>query len=166
MRGKTLIPILILVGAISYFASGEERNLALCLLIDNAGSMDCAGHDPKGLRWEAAKLVIDKTRKGDYICLVDFSDRPFILQPLIRVDGSSAQKRRIKERSGVILSNRKLTDIDSALKVALDQLKAAPSKITKAVILLTDGEVDVVEGTPQEKKVAAEMSKSVILSKT
>ena len=166
MRGKTLIPILILVGAISYFASGEERNLALCLLIDNSGSMDWAGHDPKGLRWEAAKLVIDKTRKGDYICLVDFSDRPFILQPLIRVDGSSAQKRRIKERSGVILSNRKLTDIDSALKVALDQLKAAPSKITKAVILLTDGEVDVVEGTPQEKKVAAEMSKSVILSKT
>jgi len=161
-----LILILILVGFIPYLASGDERNLALCLLIDNSGSMDWAGHDPKGLRWEAAKLVIDKTRGGDYICLIDFSDKPFVLQPLTRVDGSPAQKRKIKERSGIILSNRKLTDIDGALKSALEQLKTVPSQITSAVILLTDGEVDVVEGTPQEKRAAAEMSKSVILSKT
>lgn len=166
MGGKSLILILILAAFTSYLAPGDERNLALCLLIDNSGSMDWSGHDPEGLRWEAAKLVIDKTRKGDYICLIDFSDKPFLLQPLTRIDGSPAQKRGIKERSGLILSNRKLTDIDSALKAALDQLKTVPSRITKAVILLTDGEVDVVEGTPQEKKAAAETSKSVILSKT
>jgi len=145
MGGKSLILILILAAFTSYLAPGDERNLALCLLIDNSGSMDWSGHDPEGLRWEAAKLVIDKTRKGDYICLIDFSDKPFLLQPLTRIDGSPAQKRGIKERSGLILSNRKLTDIDSALKAALDQLKTVPSRITKAVILLTDGEVDVVE---------------------
>jgi hypothetical protein len=161
------LSFLIPLALIPISSSGDEANLALCLLIDNSGSMDWQGHDPEGLRWEAAKLVVDKTRKGDYVCLVDFSGKPYVLQPITLIDGSTSQKNKIKEKAARILSDRKLTDIEGALKLALKQLDLLPDEVDRrAVILLTDGEVDVVEGSPERKKAAAEMSKSAILSKT
>ncbi|MFQ6114844.1 MAG: VWA domain-containing protein, partial [bacterium] len=74
----------------------------------------------------------------------------------------------MKKLVSTVRSGRKLTDINSALELALQELRsdrANPLHIP-VVILLTDGEIDVVEGTPTQKRLAAQRSEKILLSKT
>ena len=167
MRAVWILIPAILLASTPPLGEAAGEGVALCVLIDNSGSMDWEGHDPEGMRWEAARLIIDKTRQGDYISLIDFSTKPHLIQPLTAIDGSPYQRELLKRKVSRILSDRKLTDINAALNLALDELsRPLPPGIKKAVILLTDGEVDVVEGTARQKRAAAEASKMVILTET
>ncbi|MFQ6114845.1 MAG: hypothetical protein ACE5NG_12320 [bacterium] len=64
---------------------GEAKKMDAVLAIDNSGSMDWQGHDPKGSRFEGAKIFIDKSEEGDNIALVDFSGSSLLLLPLTKV---------------------------------------------------------------------------------
>jgi len=143
-----------------------SQNIDAVLLIDNSGSMDLLGHDPEGNRFEGAKVFIDKSEYGDNIALVDFSGSSELIMPLTKV--TEARKSIMKSIVSKVRSDRKLTDINSALEIALQELssnRANPAH-TPVVILLTDGEIDVVLGAPEEKRRAAKESEAILFSKT
>ena len=143
-----------------------SQNVDVVLLIDNSGSMDLLGHDPEGNRFEGTKIFIDKSEDGDNIALVDFSSSSELILPLTKI--TEARKSIMKSVVSTVRSDRKLTDINSALEIALQELssnRANPAH-TPAVILLTDGEIDVVLGTPEEKQRAAKESEAILFSKT
>lgn len=144
----------------------ETKKMDAVLVIDNSGSMDLPGHDPKGNRFEGARIFIDKSEEGDNIALVDFSTSSELIMPLLKI--TEARKSIMKSIVSTVRSDRKLTDINSALELALQELssnRANPAH-TPVVILLTDGEIDVVLGAPEEKRRAAKMSEEILFSQT
>lgn len=143
----------------------ETKKMDAILVIDNSLSMDFKGHDPEGNRFEGAKIFIDKCEESDNIALVDFSSSTILLLPLTKV--TKGRKTVIKEVVSTVRSDRKLTDIYSALEVALQELRSNsvnPLHIP-VVVLLTDGETDVIDGTPEQKHKAAKLSEKMLLSK-
>ncbi len=129
--------------------------------------MDYAEHDREALRFQAAKILIDKCKAGDNLALVDFSGKSILLQPLTRITGDKRQKEYLKRQISTIKSDRRLTDIDAALRTALQEFsKEKGSQNKKAVVLLTDGEIDTVVGSKAEKRQAARLSEEQILNNT
>jgi len=127
-----VILISILLGAVCAQAQvlnsiGERergtRNMDAVLLIDNSGSMDWPGHDPEKKRFEAARIFIDKSEEGDQIALIDFSGDSKLILPLTKA--TPAQKSMMKNIVSTMRTNRRLTDIDSALSLALQELTSA-----------------------------------------
>ena len=142
----------------------SPKGIDAVLLIDNSGSMDWLGHDLEGNRFEGARMFIDKSEEGDNIALIDFSSSSKRIMPLTKV--TEARKSTMKSIVSTVRSNRQLTNINSALELALQELsssRANPAH-TPAVILLTDGEIDVVDGTPEEKRLAAKASEEILFS--
>ncbi len=149
-------------------AKQAAKNMDIVLLIDNSGSMDLPGHDAQGLRREAIRIAIDKAAVGDGIAIVDFSDTSVLLQALTRITPGNAEKKRLKQIANVVKSGRQLTDIKAALETAFKELNSsrAIAKNSPAVILLTDGEVDVLKGPSEKKKRASEANKKELLAQT
>ena len=169
MKGKFLLFLLLSLIYTSQVDGVEDtkQNVSIIALIDNSGSMDIAGHDEGGLRFQAAKILIDKCKAGDKLAFIDFSGKSILLQPLIRITGDKKQKESLKRKISNIKSDRRLTDIDTALKMALREFsEEKESKNKKAVVLLTDGEIDTIVGSKAEKQAAALLSKIYILSST
>jgi len=158
--------IIIFVSLLVKVYAESTVHMDAIILIDNSGSMDLPGHDPEGNRFEAAKIFIDKSEAGDQIALVDFSGSSQLILPLTEV--THGRKSIMKNVSSTIRSNRRLTDIDLALKTALKELTGSRSEPehTPVVILLTDGEIDVTQGTVEQKRIAAKRSEEILFSQT
>jgi len=158
-------------------ASYTKENVSIVALIDNSGSMDFAGHDEEGLRFQAAKMLIDKCKVGDKLAFIDFSGKSVLLQPFTRItpqdgsrralSGDKKQKEYLKRKISSIKSDRQLTNIDAALQMALREFsKEKGNANKKSVVLLTDGEIDTVIGSKEEKQRAAQMSEISIMNNT
>ena len=148
-------------------AEYTKQNISIVALIDNSGSMDFAGHDKESLRFQAGRILIDKCKVGDKVAFVDFSGKSVLLQSFTRINGGRKQKEYLKRQINNIKSDRRLTDIDTALRTALQEFsKGNESKNKKAVVLLTDGEIDTVIGSKREKEHAASLSEIQIMNNT
>ena len=154
----------IFLGEICAQEQRANSNIDVVLLIDNSGSMDWPGHDPEGNRFEGARIFIDELEDGDNIALVDFSSSSELIMPLTKI--TEARKSIMKGAVSTVRSDRQLTDINSALELALQELSSnrANTAHIPAVILLTDGEIDVIDGTPEQKQRAAKESASTLFS--
>ena len=168
MRSKILLILIFSLIYVSHaVGSNTKENVDIIALIDNSGSMDYAGHDEEKLRFQAAKILIDKCKVGDKLAFIDFSGKSVLLQPLTRITGDKKQKEYLKRKINTIKSDRRLTNIDAALQVALREFsKERESANKKTVVLLTDGEIDTVVGSKEEKQRAAQLSEIHIMNST
>lgn len=144
----------------------EAPKMDAVLVIDNSGSMDWPGHDTPKNRFESARIFIDKAEEGDQIALIDFSGTCELIFPLTKV--TPGRKSIMRNHVSQIKSDRQLTDIHSALKLAFKELSGprANPMHTPVVILLTDGEIDVVTGSTEKKKHASKESEKQLFEET
>jgi len=126
------------------FGATERTNtgfIDVLLLIDSSGSMNWLDRDPEGLSIQGAKLFIDLCEKGDRIGVMDFSTDANIISPLHEIF-SIHDVKLLKEKIDKIVAKGEFTDITLALQTALKEMTRARDNVVKAVILLTDGEID------------------------
>jgi Ca-activated chloride channel family protein len=110
-----------------------QMPLNFSLVLDKSGSM--AGEKIKNLR-EAAKIAIDRLSPQDYVSVIAFSDKTYIIAKSSPADDKPALKRqidRIRDGGG--------THISGGMKKGLDELKKqlSPGRISR-MLLLTDGQ--------------------------
>lgn len=124
-------------------AQQSETPLDLVIVMDNSGSMDneeFGEADPTGLRYDAAKMLIDLLSPEDRIGLVQFSDAatPLVeaLKLLDTVEQRTTLKDVIQEADNEDPGN--LTNYGVALAAAYELLND-DSRNQRAVIFLTDG---------------------------
>ena len=121
----------------------EDKNLDLTIVIDNSGSMmGSAGADPTGLRFSAAKMLVDLVSNQDRVGVVVFSTTHMLvtteLEPMTSTEKRDNLKSKINDiqnRSGELAGN---THYLEALKGAKTLLPDGRSN-QGAVIFLTDG---------------------------
>lgn len=105
---------------------------AICLLIDNSGSMDSDNRMNKAK--QGAIACLDYLSDNDYISLVTFSDAAKVFQPLT----SAKNKNQVRSSINKIKSEGG-TEIIPGLKEADNQLAGANTDY-KSLILLSDGD--------------------------
>lgn len=108
----------------------------LALLIDSSGSM--GDNDPRGLRKEAASLVLDRAPGGTVFSVVDFDNSAKAL-----VSRSTNVDEVRRTLGGIDASGG--TNIESALDSGYSSLKSGTG--ARAAILFTDGRSDQRGGT-------------------
>ncbi|MFQ6043700.1 MAG: VWA domain-containing protein, partial [Candidatus Poribacteria bacterium] len=108
----------------------------------------------------------DECDEGDQIAVIDFSSSAILNQPLLEV--TKANIAEMKRNIPIVRSDRQLTNVDSALQIALQELLSDRANLEHkpAVILLTDGEIDVVKGTEEQKRLAAQRSEEFLMKET
>jgi ribosome-associated translation inhibitor RaiA len=97
--------------------------------------------DPGSLRIQGGKLFIDLCETGDRIGVIDFSTDAKIIFPLYEFL-SSQDKETLKGKIETIVAKGDFTDLTLALDTAFKEMARARTESIKAVILLTDGEMD------------------------
>lgn len=117
------------------------KSIDVVLLIDASGSMAWKDRDPKGVRKQGAKLFVDLCENNDRIGIMDFSTEANIIFPLYEIFNPQ-DKIILKEKIDKIEAKGEFTDIVLALQTALKEMSRARSVSIKAVIFLTDGEID------------------------
>ena len=103
--------------------------------------MSLPDRDPKGLRLQGAKLFVDLCENNDRIGVIEFSTDANINFPLYKIS-NSRDIEELKKKIELIQAEGKFTDITLALKTTLKEMIRARNDSVKAVILLTDGEID------------------------
>jgi hypothetical protein len=122
-------------------AQTKEKSIDVILIIDGSGSMGWPDRDPGSLRIQGGKLFIDLCGKGDRIGVIDFSTDAKIVFPLYEFL-SSQDKETLKGKIDAIVAKGDFTDLTLALETAFKEMARARAESIKAVILLTDGEMD------------------------
>jgi Ca-activated chloride channel homolog len=122
--------------AISLSAMAREQDrglpLNLCLLIDRSGSM--AGDALETVKGAAIKIV-EKLQSGDRISVVAFDHRSNVIVPNQLVENFDRIKNSIQK-----LTADGGTDIDSGLKIAIQEIAVGKQNTVSQIFLLTDGE--------------------------
>ena len=137
--GGTLIVLDLSWGASA--APPSSPSLDIVALIDNSEGMNQMGRDVGGMRWQAARLLIDRLHSGDSVSIIAFSDRPTLLVPPTQLTGDLDQKDELKWKLDVNRPGGGPKNIGAALSAASDVLTKVSRKTSKkAVILLTEGE--------------------------
>ncbi|MFH1423294.1 MAG: VWA domain-containing protein [Planctomycetota bacterium] len=157
----------------------EERNLDIAFVIDSSGSMTWT--DPQQFRKVAVKAFLDITqdRGGDRIAVLQFAGWnetdsfgsvvfPFTEIPANEEDRDKIIKEAKEAIETKMTSFGKATDFNYAFKKGIFQImeerKEKGSKNDLWVVLLTDGSMDVVEGSTvreEYKEKAIEEGKKV-----
>jgi len=130
--------------SLSLCTSAAAKESDLVLAFDESGSM--AKTDPRGARKEAAKLFLRLCGPQHRAALMGFATNVRILgEP--RAMGPGDARDRLLAGVDRIQSSGAYTDIERALRDALVELlrTGAPGR-PKAVLLFTDGAVDLQEG--------------------
>lgn len=143
-KNKIIFPvILIFIFSLSsnLIAQNKERSIDVVLLIDGSGSMSWPDRDPDGLRLQGAKLFVDLCENNDRIGVIEFSTDANINFPLYKIT-NPRDIEELKKKIEPIQAKGKFTDITLALETALREMSRARNDSVKAVILLTDGEID------------------------
>lgn len=117
------------------------KSIDVVLLIDASGSMAWKDRDPEGVRKQGAKLFVDLCENNDRIGIMDFSTDANLIFPLYEIFNLQ-DKKIIKEKIDKIEAKGEFTDIVLALQTSLKEMSRARSDSIKAVIFLTDGEID------------------------
>ncbi len=111
------------------------------IVFDNSGSM--RSNDPHRLAPAAAMLYVQLAKKKDHLGLVVFDQKARLAVPL---QGRGSVRQRIGRKLAGLRLSGALTDIGSALELALDTLGEARPQTADVVVLLTDGHVDLGAG--------------------
>jgi len=119
----------------------SAKSIDVVLLIDASGSMAWKDRDPEGIRKQGAKLFVDLCENNDRIGIMDFSTEANIVFPLYEIF-TPQDKIILKEKIDKIEAKGEFTDIVLALQTSLKEMSRARSDSIKAVIFLTDGEID------------------------
>jgi Ca-activated chloride channel family protein len=110
-----------------------QMPLNLSLVLDKSGSM--AGVKIKNLR-EAAKMAVDRLTGQDYVSVIAFSDKTYLITKSSPADDKAALKNqinRIQDGGG--------THISSGMKKGLEELqKQLSADRLSRMLLLTDGQ--------------------------
>lgn len=123
-----------------------SNSMDIVLLIDSSGTM--ASTDPSNLRLQAAKSFVDLANVGDRIGVIDFSTTSKTLAIPTIIDREE-DKKTLKNYIESIGSQGEMTDILTALNSAFQLLKTNPGRsIDRAVILLTDGKLELPDFNP------------------
>jgi Ca-activated chloride channel family protein len=122
--------------AISLSAIAQEQDrglpLNLCLLIDRSGSM--AGDALETVKGAAIKIV-EKLKSGDRLSVVAFDLNNKAIVPNQLVEEPDRIKQLIQQ-----LTASGGTNIDSALKTAIQEIAVGKKNTVSQIFLLTDGE--------------------------
>jgi uncharacterized protein (TIGR03503 family) len=130
-------------------ARASAREFDVALAFDESGSM--VKSDPRGARKQSAKLFLQMCGPKDRAALIGFAGNVRVLSELETL-GSTGARDRLLAGVNRIQSSGAYTDIERALRSALDELVRARDSATsetersRAVLLLTDGTVDLREG--------------------
>lgn len=147
MRIRCRVSLFIVLFFYIFFSQGagialtEEKKIDVILIVDGSGSMEWPDRDPGRLRIQGGKLFIDLCEKGDRIGVVDFSTDAKIVFPLYEFLAPQ-DKEILKEKIEKIEAKGEFTDITLALEMALKEMARARAEGAKAVIILTDGDMD------------------------
>lgn len=131
----------------------------IVLLTDVSGSMsqqDFVKNNRGITRMEASKSVIDefiKSRKDDRIGMVAFAAMPYSLAPLT-LDHSWLAQRLQMLQAGMLDQQIARTAIGDGIASAVNRLRDSKAK-SKIIILLTDGESNYGELSPENATQAA-----------
>lgn len=131
------------------FIFGEKDNnssMAIIIAIDSSGSM--LKTDPNKLRKDSTQLFVELLTINDDISIIEFSSNTKIIQQMTTI-GSYKDIKTIQEKLNNLTPSGN-TRIDMALEEALKEFKKT-SKQNKALILLSDGALDV-DGSPTSTK--------------
>ena len=114
-----------------------HKPLDIALVIDSSGSM--RSNDPKGIRKQATKELVDSLANNDRVSVVDFDSRAYLLTPFTNnKDKAKAAIDKVDSSGG--------TSLTAGIKMALEQFTKAPDKgyehrdSLKYIIMLTDGD--------------------------
>jgi von Willebrand factor type A domain len=108
-------------------------------IVDISGSM--SGNDPKFLRKDAVRLLIDLARQGDRLGAVAFDDKSAPIFDLTPITGAAAQVATLKAAADKGIVNAGGTDYNAGFDLANAALTAPgvdPNR-QKGIIFLTDG---------------------------
>lgn len=147
MRYRSRVSLFMALFLSIFFSQGagialmEEKKIDVILIVDGSGSMEWPDRDPERLRIQGGKLFIDLCEKGDRIGVVDFSTDAKIVFPLYEFLAPQ-DKEILKEKIEKIEAKGEFTDITLALEMALKEMARARTEGAKAVIILTDGDMD------------------------
>ena len=147
MRYRSRVSLFMALFLSIFFSKGagialtEEKKIDVILIVDGSGSMEWPDRDPGRLRIQGGKLFIDLCEKGDRIGVVDFSTDAKIVFPLYEFLAPQ-DKETLKEKIEKIEAKGEFTDITLALEMALKEMARARTEGVKAVIILSDGDMD------------------------
>ncbi len=114
-----------------------KKSVDAALVIDCSGSMDW--NDPDNLRIQSAKQFIDLAAEGDKIAVIGFTYDAYIFAALQEINGQE-DRDNLKQAVDQVTSSGG-TDIGEGILVGKEELNTDTiAEISKAIILLTDGE--------------------------
>lgn len=118
----------------------------MILLLDESGSM--LKTDPRGARKDAANLFLRLCGGEHRVGLMGFATEVRVLTDM-QAMGPGEHRDWILEEVKGVKSDGQYTDMEAALEQALSEIKRTSNPDKKrAVLLLTDGEVDLDGGAP------------------
>jgi Ca-activated chloride channel homolog len=120
--------------SLSAIAQEQDRGLPLnlCLLIDRSGSM--AGDALETVK-QAAIEIVEKLKPDDRLSVVAFDHRANVIVSNQLLE----QRDRVKNLIQKLTADGG-TDIDSGLKIAIQEIAAGKQNTVSQIFLLTDGE--------------------------
>jgi Ca-activated chloride channel family protein len=113
----------------------RTRPIAFCPVLDRSGSMSGA---PLDYARQAAQLVVKHLRPADYFGLVVFNDEARTVIPMQQVRDKSAAHAAIEA-----VHAGGSTNLCGGLLLGGNELAAAPSDLTRKMLLLSDGHLNV-----------------------
>jgi len=144
MKKTGITALAIVIGifiALTPAAVASAGNMDVVLVMDSSGSMKKT--DPHFLRIPAAKLFISLLREGDRASVVSFSDKGYMISPLIPV-ADKANVSSLNRAAEKISSKGLFTNLYEAFNTGmriLSDTKAPPDR-EKVILIMTDGMMD------------------------
>jgi Ca-activated chloride channel family protein len=127
-------------------ASNRKTPFAFCAVLDRSGSMQGATLEQAK---KACETVVRHLGKDDWFSLVIFDDEAQVVYPLQKIAQKDGLLNTIKS-----IKSGGSTNLTAGWMLGRDELKKAPGKISRRVLLLTDGQLNVgITEPPQVERV-------------
>jgi Mg-chelatase subunit ChlD len=111
---------------------GEDPPIAICILIDNSGSM----RDKRAGVKAAALALVKASKPHDEVCIVDFNDEAFIDLPHGEDFTSDIKKM---EEALTHIDSRGGTAMRDAMQMSIDHVEQTAHNDRKVLVLVTEG---------------------------
>lgn len=122
--------------------ASERVPVDIAMVVDTSGSMGREGKIEAAR--SAADELVDALREGDRFALVGFDDRARVLVEGTRFDGDTARLHSVIQG----LRDDGATNLWDGLVLGEDQLASAESASPRKVLLVSDGQANVGETSP------------------
>ncbi|MEA1867537.1 MAG: VWA domain-containing protein [Thermodesulfobacteriota bacterium] len=136
-------------------AYSNPKSMDIVLVIDTSGSMKKT--DPNNLRSEASELFISLLKEQNSVALVTFDTTAKTLSGLHKLE---SEREQLLDRLNLITSVGEWTDLREAVSHSYQILKRSSEK-EKAIILMTDGKMDLGKAG-LDKEATAELLEELI----